>query len=106
MSLEGKPRLVVGVKEMQNYKKESLPRMSKNDVPSSFRYHSCAGRKKKYLINSLALSLRCGCLGNLHAQYSFHIGYWALFYICYIASFQLTLYMAEVIYFRNCPSQS
>lgn len=45
VSLEGKPRLVVGVKEMQNYKKESLPRMSKNDVPSSFRYHSCAGRK-------------------------------------------------------------
>lgn len=48
MSLEGKPRLVVGVKEMQNYKKESLPRMSKNDVPSSFRYHSCAGRKKVF----------------------------------------------------------
>lgn len=38
-------RHVVGVKEMQNYKKEFLPRMSKNDVPSSFRYHSCAGRK-------------------------------------------------------------
>lgn len=45
MSLEGKPRLVVGVKDMQNYKKESLPRMSKNDVPSGFRYHSYAGRK-------------------------------------------------------------
>lgn len=26
---------------------------------------------EKYLINSLALSPRCGCLGNLHAQYSF-----------------------------------
>lgn len=45
VSLEGKPRHVVGVKEMQNYKKESLPRESKNDVPSSFRYQSCAGRK-------------------------------------------------------------
>lgn len=45
VSLDGKPRHVVRVKEMQNYKKESLPRMSKNDVPSSFRYHSCAGRK-------------------------------------------------------------
>lgn len=33
---------------------------------------------EKYLINSLALSPRCGCLGNLHAQYSFQISSWGI----------------------------
>lgn len=41
---------------------------------------------EKYLINSLALSPRCGCLRNLHAQYSFQVSYWALFYIYYITA--------------------
>lgn len=43
---------------------------------------------EKYLINSLALSPRCGCLENLHAQYFLGISYWALFYMCYLTALQ------------------
>lgn len=47
---------------------------------------------EKNLINSLALSPRCGCLGNLHAQYSFQISSWALFYIYYITALQRSVH--------------
>ena len=98
MSLEGKPRHVVGVKEMQNYKKNSshgclkmmfLAALGITVVPA-----------EKYLINSLALSLRCGCLGNLHAQYSLKKRCWKSLYIGYIAALQVALYMTEVMHFK------
>lgn len=103
MSLEGKPRHVVGVKEMQNYKKNPSHGCLKMMFLAALGI--TVVQAEKYLINSLALSQRCGCLENLHAQYSFQISYWALLYIGYIAALQLILYMAKVIHFRNYPSQ-
>lgn len=43
--LEGKAQTCGGSGRNVELQKESLPRMSKNDAPSSFGYHSCAGRK-------------------------------------------------------------
>lgn len=104
VSLEGKPRHVVGVKEMQNYKKNPSHGCLKMMFLAALGI--TVVQAEKYLIKSLALSLRCGCLGNLHAQYSLKISYWELLYIGYIAALQVTLYMTEVLHFNNCPSQS
>lgn len=104
MSLEGKPRHVVGVKEMQNYKKESLPRMSKNDVPSSFRYHSCAGREVfdyfTGIISKVWVCWKFACAGLLSDK---------LLDIVYNTDSASLLFnpvsMGEVIHFKNCPFQ-
>ena len=71
VSLEGKPRHVVGVKEMQNYKKNPSHGCLKMMFLAALGI--TVVQAEKYLIKSLALSLRCGCLGNLHAQYSLKI---------------------------------
>lgn len=103
MSLEGKPRHVVGVKEMQNYKKNPSHGCLKMTFLAALGI--TVVQAENYLINSLALSPRCGCLGNLHAQYFLKISYWALLYIGFIAALRLTLYVADVMHFKYCPSQ-
>lgn len=80
---KAKPRHVVGVEEMWNYKKNPSHGCLKMMLLAALGI--TVVQAEKHLISSLALSLGCGCLGNLHAQYSSQIIDWALFAAYYTA---------------------
>lgn len=74
---------MVGVEEMWNYKKNPSHGCLKMMLLAALGI--TVVQAEKHLISSLALSLGCGCLENLHAQYSSQIIDWALFAAYYTA---------------------